>query len=81
MIEYVVMDYDGDPMTIEDGEMYNCEPDRGEHWNPATCEFEPDEDDSDDDWDDGSGYDAYGHYHPTIGALDEQRKWFYDGLR
>lgn len=45
MIEYTVMDYEGEAVTIEDGEMLTVYADRGEHWNSETCEFEPDEDD------------------------------------
>lgn len=52
MIEYVVMDYDGEPVTIENGCMYepsppyDCESDKWAVWNSETCEweFEPDDD-------------------------------------
>lgn len=47
MIEYVLMDYEGEPVSIEEGEMLTWYPDEGEHWNSETCEFEPDEDDCD----------------------------------
>lgn len=44
MIEHVLMDYEGEPVSIEEGEMFTWYPDEGEHWNSETCEFEPDED-------------------------------------
>ena len=36
MIEYTIMDYEGEPVTIEDGEIMYWEPDDGEHWNLET---------------------------------------------
>lgn len=55
MIEHVVMDYDGEPVTIENGEIYDAESSYYDHekgrtvtqiWNPATLDWEdPDDDD------------------------------------
>ena len=79
---YVLMDYDGAAVVIDNGEMLYYEPDEGEHWNSETCEFEPDEDDE--DWYDryyDDGYDERGHYHPRESEMDFQLHEFYSGLR
>ena len=47
MIEHVVMDYEGEPVSIENGEMLWWEPDDGEHWNSETRKFERDEEEND----------------------------------
>jgi len=39
----VLLDYEGDPCFIEDGEVYEVWLEKGEHWNPQTQEIEPDE--------------------------------------
>lgn len=44
MIQYVVMDCEGKPVTIEDGLKFWHEPDDGQRWNSATLQFEPDDD-------------------------------------
>ena len=55
MIEYVVMDYDGEPVTIEDGRMWEAEPPK-EVWHDRRGEYVDEEEgeiywDSDDlDW-------------------------------
>ena len=49
MIKYVVMDYDGELVTIDDGRMYYREADEGQHWDSETLQFEDDEDDNCDD--------------------------------
>ena len=47
MVEYTVLDYEGEPVTIEDGEILEAEPpesDEGEYyWDSQECdwEFEP----------------------------------------
>ena len=59
-IEYVLMDFEGNPVTIEDGTRWYWCPEDGEHWNSTTLQFEPDEDtdeDSDDDFDDEPDWD------------------------
>ena len=57
MIEYVVMDYDGEPVSIEEGEILLWEPETGEHWNSSTCQFEADEEEEEyDDYDDYEKY-------------------------
>ena len=43
MIEYTVMDYEGEAVCIDDGEILTVYADKGEHWEPLTCKFEPDE--------------------------------------
>lgn len=45
MIEYTVMDYEGEPVTIEDGEIYEADPPTSNsQWNSDDCEWEdPDE--------------------------------------
>lgn len=53
MIEYVLMDYDGEAVSIENGEMLWWYPDKDEHWNPDTLKFEPNDDDDDEDKDYG----------------------------
>ena len=47
MINPVIMDYNGEPVSIENGEMLWWDADDGKHWNPQTLSFEPDEDDND----------------------------------
>ena len=59
MIKHVVMDYEGEPVTIEDGKMYepsppyDCYRDKWAEWNSETCEweFEPDDEECEPDWD------------------------------
>ncbi len=44
MIEYTVLDYEGEPVTIEDGEMLIADPpDYDFSWNSEDCEWEPDD--------------------------------------
>ena len=38
MIEYVVMDYDGEPVTIEDGQMWEAEPPRSV-WHDSSQKY------------------------------------------
>lgn len=56
MIEYTIMDYDGEPVTIEDSTMYYWDAEDGQHWNSETLQFEDDEEEEEDcddepDWD------------------------------
>lgn len=44
-MEAVIMDYEGEPVIIEDGELLVVYPDDGEHWNSTTRQFEPDDED------------------------------------
>lgn len=64
MIEYTIMDYEGEPTIIENGEMYepsppyDCETDKWAEWNSETCEweFEPDDSCGNDRRDYGGGW-------------------------
>ena len=56
-MEAVIMDYDGEPVIIEDGELLVVYPDDGEHWNSTTRQFEPDDDDDDEPRGDEDDYD------------------------
>ena len=83
MVDYVVMDYDGEPVIIEDGEMCDVEPDEGEHWNPDTLELEPDDDEDDyENYDDEPDWDRIpygwsGYCYPRRrGAWEEEREFF-----
>ena len=60
MIEYVVMGYDGEPVTIKNGEIYEAEEPPGYYdrvtdkfklprWNPETQEWNWEEDDDNDE--------------------------------
>ena len=75
---YVLMDYDGKPVSIENGEKYYWDGDEGEHWNPATLSFELDDEDedfSDDDEPCGNDRELYG-----LGWYDcntDWRNWHY----
>ena len=40
---YVLLDYDGKAVSIEDGKKYYWDADDGQHWNPETLQFEDDE--------------------------------------
>lgn len=55
---YVLMDYDGKTVTIEDGTMYCWDADDGQHWNSETLQFEDDDDEEDDNCDDEPDRDA-----------------------
>ena len=83
-IEYVTLDYDGEPVVIEDGEIYDEYRDYWDseagrfidlEWNSETCEWEePETDYCSSDWDD------VWDYKPRKGALAEQREEFYKRL-
>lgn len=60
MLEPVILDYDGTPVSIEEGELLEWYPDDGEHWNPDTRQFEPNDDDEFDDDDYGNAAKLYG---------------------
>lgn len=81
MIEPVIMDYNGEPVSIENGEMLWWYGEEGTHWNAATRQFEPDEDEEEEEapnsWDDWD-YDIHGnaHYRRRESDFDEQRYYF-----
>lgn len=85
----VVMDYDGKPVSIEDGQMMWWDAADGEHWNSDTCQFEDDEaeDDDEDDDDDEVDWDEipYGWhgspYKKRESNFAEQMRFYYDGLK
>lgn len=61
MIEYVTLDYDGEPVTIEDGEILEAEPPyRDQVWNPESL-----------DWEDAPAESEYGN-----DARDYGRGWY-----
>ena len=67
MIEYTVLDYEGEPVTIEDGELLMADPpDYDSHWNAKDCEWEPD--------------DLEGEFGSECLSKLEYRCWYYDRL-
>lgn len=83
-IEHVTLDYDGNPVVIEDSEILEESRDYWDsvaerfidlEWNSETCEWEePETDYNSSDWDDDWDY------RPRKGALEEQREEFYKRL-
>ena len=88
MIEYTVMDYEGEPVIIENGEMLDVYADSGEHWNAQTCEFEPDEEedsysyaDEDDSWyRNSNSWNSWNYPRRRESNFEEQSRYFYADL-
>ena len=84
MVEYVVMDYDGEPVSIEDGEILWWDVEDGERWNAETLSFEPDDEDDDstdyddDDWDWSPN--MWNRPPRRESNFDEQARYFYRDL-
>lgn len=79
----VVMDYDGNPVSIENGEMLWWYPDDGERWNSETCQFETPEEDEEDYLDEPEDYDNWLCDPPRQrreSAWDEEYRYFHSDL-
>lgn len=69
---YVLMDYNGKPVSIENGKKYWWDAEEGQHWNSQTRQFEDDEEEDEDE------YENYDECYPSSFDFSSRAKAEYD---